>query len=79
MGDHLVLGVCSDADVLKFKGPTIFNTHERAEIMRHCKFIDEVVEDVEYATTLNQLEKVGCNYFSHGDDPCYDKEGNDIL
>lgn len=53
MGDHLVLGVCSDSDVLKFKGPTIFNTTERAEIMRHCKFIDEVVEDVEYATTLN--------------------------
>ena len=43
MSDILVAGVNSDEDLLKNKGPTILNQEERAEILRHCKFVDEVV------------------------------------
>ena len=43
MSDILVAGVNSDADLLVNKGPTILNENERAEILRHCKFVDEVV------------------------------------
>ena len=43
MGDYLVVGVNSDEDLMKNKGPTIMNDAERTEIFRHCKFVDRVV------------------------------------
>lgn len=43
MSDVLVVGVNSDHDLMINKGPTILNENERAEILRHCKFVDEVV------------------------------------
>ena len=43
MGATLVCGVNSDADIKLVKGPPILNDAERVEIMKHCKFVDEVV------------------------------------
>lgn len=40
--DVLVAGVNSDKDLLVNKGPTILNDLERSEILKHCKFVDEV-------------------------------------
>lgn len=55
-GDILVVGVNSDADILKTKGPTVMNCAERSEIFRHCKFVDEVVPDTPYTPTLEFLD-----------------------
>lgn len=78
MGDELVIGINSDADLMAVKGPTIFNVKERAEIVRHCKFIDEVHADTEYTPTLELLDRFGCDAYAHGDDPCYNSEGQDV-
>lgn len=78
MGDYLACGVCSDEDMLKTKGPTIMNVKERSEIIRHCKFIQHIVEDVPYTPTLESVDKLGCTYYAHGDDPCIDSEGVDV-
>lgn len=78
LGDYLVVGVNSDADILMTKGPTILNVRERTEILRHCKFVDEVVPDMAYTPTMDILKRVGCNYYAHGDDPCIDSEGVDV-
>lgn len=45
MGGIVVAGINSDADLLINKGPTIMSGQERAEILRHCKFVDEVKPD----------------------------------
>ena len=45
MSDVLVVGVNRDEDLLLVKGPTVMNVHERAEIIRHCKFVDEIAAD----------------------------------
>lgn len=45
MGGVVVAGINSDADLLLNKGPTIMTGEERAEILRHCKFVDEVKPD----------------------------------
>ena len=60
MCDVLVLGVNSDADLLKTKGPTIMNNRERNEIMRHCKFVDEVIEETPYTPSLQFLDDINC-------------------
>ena len=52
MFDVLVCGINSDLDLLMTKGPTILNAKERTEIMKHCKFVDEVLIDTPYTPTL---------------------------
>lgn len=78
MGDYLVAGVNSDADLLKTKGPTIMNGKERCEIIKHCKFVQHYEPDTIYTPTFELLDKLGCTYYAHGDDPCIDSEGVDI-
>lgn len=78
MSDILVVGVNSDADLLATKGPTIMNCAERTEVLRHCKFIDELVTDVQYVPTFEVLDQYNCQYYAHGDDPCYSADGVEV-
>lgn len=45
IGGVLVLGINSDEDVTRAKGPPLMSCHERARLLRHCKWVDEVAED----------------------------------
>lgn len=36
--------MCDDAITHKMKGKTVMNMNERAESVRHCKWVDEVIE-----------------------------------
>ncbi len=78
MCDVLVCGVNSDEDVLKTKGPTIFNIKERTEIVRHCKFVDEIVPNTKYTPDEELLDKLNCSHYAHGDDPAINADGQDI-
>ena len=77
-GNYLVCGVAADAEILANKGPPILNVHERAEIMRHCKFVDEVQIDIPYTPSLETLKSFGCDFYAHGDDPAIDCNGVDV-
>ena len=78
LGDVLVVGVNSDAEILKHKGPTVLTCKERADILRACKWVDEVHEDTEYIVRLETLDRYNCQYYAHGDDPVYDLDGTDM-
>lgn len=40
---YLIVGVSSDKDTLKFKGKTVMDQKERAESVKHCKWVDQVI------------------------------------
>jgi ethanolamine-phosphate cytidylyltransferase len=84
LGDILIVGVNSDSDVEKSKGPTLMNIKERSALVRACKWIDEVLEDTPYTPTVKFLKDIGADFCAHGDDMpindqgvgCYDEIKN---
>ncbi|KAF8817893.1 Phosphoethanolamine-cytidyltransferase, partial [Cardiosporidium cionae] len=78
MGDRLVVGINSDEEVRTVKGSlTIYNEEERAEIVRACKWVDEVIIGTPYAVTIDFLNSVKCHFAAHGDDMAVGVNGVD--
>ncbi|KAF9919931.1 Ethanolamine-phosphate cytidylyltransferase, partial [Linnemannia zychae] len=77
MGDIVVAGVHSDAELLLHKGPTVMNQDERMAAVAACKWVDEVVPNAPYATSLEWMDKYNCDYCVHGDDPSTLADGTD--
>eukprot|EP00727_Mastigamoeba_balamuthi_P006743 m51a1_g269 putative ethanolamine-phosphate cytidylyltransferase (335) ;mRNA; r:245271-246922 len=72
---HLLLGIHSDAEIQRAKGPCIMHERERYEAARACKWVDEVVEDVPYSPTVEILTKHKVDLVIHGDDVAVDANG----
>lgn len=84
MGTYLIVGVHSDGllmidknsistkffleEITKHKGPPVFTEQERYKMVRAIKWVDEVVENAPYVTTLETLEEYKCEFCVHGDD-----------
>lgn len=77
LGHKLVVGIHNDADISKNKGPPVFTQEERYKMVRGIKWVDEVVEDAPYVTTLETLDKYNCDFCVHGDDITLTAEGVD--
>jgi choline-phosphate cytidylyltransferase len=56
----------------------ILSATERAESVRHCKWVDEVIEDCPWIVTAEFLEKHNIDYVAHDDLPYGADEGDDI-
>lgn len=54
---HLIVGVCNDKDTQERKGKTVMNEVERAESLRHCKWVDDVIENAPWVVTDEYLEE----------------------
>ena len=77
MGDYLVVGVHSDREILKNKGPTLCNDEERYAAVAACKWVDKVVQDAPYLTSLKWLDQYDCDFCVHGDDVTTMSDGTD--
>lgn len=77
MGDILVVGVHSDADIEKNKGPTVMKEQERYAAVRACKWVDEVVPNAPYNTTVEILREHNIDFCVHGDDITTMADGTD--
>lgn len=65
----LVIGVNSDDDILRHKGPTILNEKERISVIKAVKWGHEVQPNTPYEPNEVLLDALNCQYFIHGDDP----------
>uniref|UniRef100_A0A8C4HC80 ethanolamine-phosphate cytidylyltransferase n=1 Tax=Dicentrarchus labrax TaxID=13489 RepID=A0A8C4HC80_DICLA len=77
MGDYLIVGVHTDSEIAKHKGPPVFTQQERYKMVRAIKWVDEVVEGAPYVTTLGTLDKYNCDFCVHGDDITLTVDGKD--
>ncbi|ORX72230.1 Nucleotidylyl transferase [Linderina pennispora] len=77
MGDYLVVGVHSDAEVERNKGPCVMREDERYAAVAACKWVDEVVKDAPYITELASLDEHNIDFVVHGDDITTAADGTD--
>ncbi|MBA0737708.1 hypothetical protein Gogos_011159 [Gossypium gossypioides] len=81
VGDQLVVGVVSDAEIIANKGPPVTPMHERMIMVKAVKWVDEVISDAPYAITEDFMKKLfdeyKMDYIIHGDDPCVLPDGTD--
>lgn len=74
----LIVGIPNDTETHKRKGLTVLTDKERAETLRHCKWVDEVIEDAPWIVTPDFLEKHNIDYVAHDDEPYASAESDDI-
>uniref|UniRef100_A0A0X3QBY4 ethanolamine-phosphate cytidylyltransferase n=1 Tax=Schistocephalus solidus TaxID=70667 RepID=A0A0X3QBY4_SCHSO len=77
LGDYLVVGIHSDEEIAKHKGPPVFTQDERYTLLCAIKWVDQVVKDAPYVTQLDVLERHNCNFCVHGDDLTTTADGLD--
>ena len=73
-----MVGVTGDAETHKRKGLTVLTGSERAETVRHCKWVDEVIPNCPWIVTPDFLAKHQIDYVAHDDLPYGADEGDDI-
>lgn len=75
---YLMVGVTGDKETHKRKGLTVLSGQERAETVRHCKWVDEVIEDCPWILTTEFMDQNKIDYVAHDDLPYGADEGDDI-
>ena len=49
--------MAGDESTRKYKGETVMTEQERYDALRHCRYVDEVLTDCPWATTVEFLEE----------------------
>ncbi|GFO00997.1 ethanolamine-phosphate cytidylyltransferase [Plakobranchus ocellatus] len=76
-GTQLFVGIHSDEEVTQHKGPPVYSEEERYKMVRAIKWVDQVVENAPYVTTLETLDQYDCDFCVHGDDITTTIDGQD--
>ncbi|CAG8747121.1 31761_t:CDS:2, partial [Racocetra persica] len=75
---YLLVGVCDDDTTHTRKGKTVLNERERAESLRHCKWVDEVIEHAPWVVTQEFIDKYNIDYVAHDDIPYASNDTADV-
>ncbi|KAF9330349.1 hypothetical protein BGZ91_000180 [Linnemannia elongata] len=72
------MGLCDDQMTHSRKGKTVMTDKERYESVRHCKWVDEVVESAPWVVDQAFLDKHKIDYVAHDDIPYKSVDSDDV-
>ena len=67
-GDYLIVGVHSDKDVASYKRKPIIGEKNRCEMIKSCRYVDEVVDNAPLMITKEFIDYNEIDFVIHGDD-----------
>ncbi|KAK2591715.1 hypothetical protein QQS21_010600 [Conoideocrella luteorostrata] len=68
---HLVVGVIGDEEMRKVKSPTVMSSAERAEVVRSCRHVDEVIENCSAILIPEFVAKLQIEYFGYNEESLF--------
>jgi cytidyltransferase-like protein len=68
VNSHLIIGIHSDQDCISYKRKPIFSMEDRVEIIKSCKYVDEIITNAPLKITKNFIKIHKINIVTHGDD-----------
>mmetsp|Transcript_29923 Transcript_29923/g.45763 ORF Transcript_29923/g.45763 Transcript_29923/m.45763 type:complete len:195 (+) Transcript_29923:55-639(+) len=75
---YLIVGVSGDAETIEKKGKIVMNEVERVDILKHCRWVDEVVCPCPWIINIDFLRKHNIHYVAHDDLPYNSAGSTDI-
>ncbi|KAI9492602.1 hypothetical protein BDB00DRAFT_827337 [Zychaea mexicana] len=75
---YLMVGVCNDVETHMRKGKTVMNDTERYEAVRHCRWVDQVIEDAPWFVTQEFIDTHQIDYVAHDAEPYQSTESGDV-
>jgi glycerol-3-phosphate cytidylyltransferase len=73
--DKLIVGVHNDEQVMTYKNKPIINYYDRLEIVKSCRYVDEIYENADLITTDDILIKLKADFvFAGNENPEYLKK-----
>ena len=64
-GTKLVVGLHSDKDVALYKRTPVLTMNERSEVVKACKYVNNVILDAPLETTDEFMDKFGLDIYIH--------------
>lgn len=78
LGNRLVVGVNSNAEIEKHKGGVcVMGDAERNFMVRSCRWVDEIIEGAPYVPNMKFVLEQNCQLIVHGDDLAISETGQD--
>ena len=68
LGDHLIIGVCSDELVTTYKRIPILNLEERSKMIESIKYVDQVIKAPPCPITKQFILEYNIDIVVHGND-----------
>jgi len=72
-----VVGVHSDKEIELAKGSPVMHNAERESVVRACRWVDEMIVDAPYTTSLATMRENKIDICVHGEDITYGPNGED--
>ena len=66
--DKLIVGVHNDEQVMTYKNKPIINYYDRLEIVKSCRYVDEIYENADLITTDDILAKLKADFVFAGNE-----------
>ncbi|KAK9451650.1 uncharacterized protein V1518DRAFT_369300, partial [Limtongia smithiae] len=76
---YLICGIPNDEITHRKKGLTVLTDRQRAETLRHCRWVDEIIENSPWEVTPEFLEEHKIDYVAHDDIPYAGGNGVDDI
>ena len=74
----MIVGVSGDKETIEKKGKIVMDENERSDILKHCKWVDEVIMPCPWVLTVDFLRKHNIHYVAHDAIP-YTGEGQEDI